>query len=191
MYACIGHTPFTFRSSLVWLEIAHFPWRDALANSSRATSLIDTARRCARQGRSPGNGFRGFRDGASGRLTIGRRRDVGCGRATATEILFSRERCQLCELNTLNGRGNMGELFRPFVPLGSHWRAWRCPTTGALAAEPKAATVRLVVDYGDGAQVHFTALPWREGMTVLDALGAAQAHPHGITFSQRGSAPAR
>ncbi|MBI3837942.1 MAG: DUF4430 domain-containing protein [Planctomycetia bacterium] len=60
-------------------------------------------------------------------------------------------------------------------------------TAGAMAAEPKASTVRLAIDYGDGVQVHFTALPWREGMTVLDALNAAQAHPHGITFTHRGS----
>ena len=59
--------------------------------------------------------------------------------------------------------------------------------TLSIAAEEKAKTVRLVVDYGDGAQVHFKALPWRDGMTVLDALAAAKKHPHGITFAQRGS----
>jgi len=56
-----------------------------------------------------------------------------------------------------------------------------------IGAEPKPATVQLVVDYGDGVQVHFTALSWRTGMTVLDALTAAQKHAHGITFSYRGS----
>ncbi|MEX0677140.1 MAG: DUF4430 domain-containing protein [Pirellulales bacterium] len=56
----------------------------------------------------------------------------------------------------------------------------------SLAADEKAATVRLVVDYGDAAQVHFKALPWRDGMTVLDALVAAEKHPHGITFAKRG-----
>ncbi len=55
------------------------------------------------------------------------------------------------------------------------------------AAQPKSATIRLVLDYGDGVQTHFTALPWREGMTVLDALAAASKHPHGVTFKQRGS----
>jgi ABC-type transport system substrate-binding protein len=59
--------------------------------------------------------------------------------------------------------------------------------TVSIAADVKAETVRLVVDYGDGAQVHLTALPWRDGMTVLDALAAAKKHPHGITFAQRGS----
>jgi len=56
-----------------------------------------------------------------------------------------------------------------------------------LAAAP-AEVVRLVVDYGDGVQVHFTKLPWKEGMTVVDALHAAQKHPRGIKFSQRGTA---
>ncbi len=60
------------------------------------------------------------------------------------------------------------------------------PLTQAGAAEPKTDVVRLVVDYGDGVQVHFSALPWKSGMTVLDALGAAQNHKHGITFVQRG-----
>ncbi len=61
------------------------------------------------------------------------------------------------------------------------------PSSRVLAAEPAPATVRLVVDYGDGVQVHFTALSWREGMTVLDALTAAKAHRHGISFVHHGS----
>jgi len=47
-------------------------------------------------------------------------------------------------------------------------------------------TVGLVIDYGDGGQKRFAAIPWREGMTVLDVLEAAQHHPHGITFAVRG-----
>jgi hypothetical protein len=57
----------------------------------------------------------------------------------------------------------------------------------AWAADTKPATVRLVVDYGDGAELHLTAIPWRAEMTVLDALTAVQAHPHGVKFSARGS----
>lgn len=45
-------------------------------------------------------------------------------------------------------------------------------------------TITLTVDYGDGAQKRFS-LPWREGMTVLDALAAAAEHPRGITFRHR------
>lgn len=59
------------------------------------------------------------------------------------------------------------------------------PVSPAAAAQ-KAPTVQLVVDYGDGAEVRFKALPWKEGMTVLDALNLAQAHRHGITFVTRG-----
>ncbi len=62
-----------------------------------------------------------------------------------------------------------------------------CATPGAPAvAAQKTATVQLVVDYGDGAELRFKALPWKEGMTVLDALNAAQAHRHGIKFVTRG-----
>lgn len=57
----------------------------------------------------------------------------------------------------------------------------------ALGVEPPPATVRLVVRYGDGAELHLTSLPWREGMTVLDALNAAKAHRHGIGFTHQGS----
>ncbi|MHB8970850.1 MAG: DUF4430 domain-containing protein [Pirellulaceae bacterium] len=58
----------------------------------------------------------------------------------------------------------------------------------ASADEPQTPpkTVRLVVDYGDGVEKHFTALAWKEGMTVLDALVAAQKHPRGIKFVYRG-----
>ncbi len=54
------------------------------------------------------------------------------------------------------------------------------------AAEP-AATVRMVIDYGDGVEKHFTALAWQAEMTVLDALQAAKRHPRGIVFEHRGS----
>jgi hypothetical protein len=59
------------------------------------------------------------------------------------------------------------------------------PVIPAAAAQ-KTPTVQLVVDYGDGVELRFKALPWKEGMTVLDALNLAQAHRHGITFATRG-----
>lgn len=55
------------------------------------------------------------------------------------------------------------------------------------AAEPASQTVRLVVDFGDGVELHFTKLPWRNEMTVLDALAAAAKHRRGVEFKQRGS----
>jgi hypothetical protein len=53
----------------------------------------------------------------------------------------------------------------------------------ALAAKP----VSLTVDYGDGVQKRFTAIPWKPGMTVLDVLETARKHPRGIRFKYRGS----
>ena len=54
------------------------------------------------------------------------------------------------------------------------------------AAESAGKTVSLVVDYGDGSEVHFKSLPWRSGMTVLDALESVKSHPHGVEFRARG-----
>jgi hypothetical protein len=55
-----------------------------------------------------------------------------------------------------------------------------------LAAEPK-PSVTLIVDYGDGASIHLKDLKWTAGMTAFDALVAARAHRHGITFTQKGT----
>jgi Domain of unknown function (DUF4430) len=53
------------------------------------------------------------------------------------------------------------------------------------AAQP--ATVRLVIDYGDGVIKTIVDLPWAKGRTVLDVMNAAKAHRHGITFNYSGS----
>jgi len=57
---------------------------------------------------------------------------------------------------------------------------------GALA-QAVGATVRLTVDYGDGASKIIADLPWAKGNTVLDVMNAAQKHAHGIAFSYTGS----
>lgn len=60
---------------------------------------------------------------------------------------------------------------------------------GSGSAESGAApasVVQLTIDYGDGAQKRFTAVPWKEKMTVLEALQFAKAHPHGVKFESRG-----
>jgi len=54
-------------------------------------------------------------------------------------------------------------------------------------APPPSSTIPLVIDYRDGVEKHFTALAFKEGMTVLDLLVEAKASPHGITFSSTGS----
>lgn len=53
------------------------------------------------------------------------------------------------------------------------------------AAEPATATVALVIDYDDGVEKHFRELPWKAGMTVLDAIKAAEQHPRGSKFVYR------
>jgi hypothetical protein len=58
-------------------------------------------------------------------------------------------------------------------------------THDRTAAQP--ATVRLVIDYGDGVIKTMTGLPWSKGNTVLDVMNTAKVHPHGITFSYTGS----
>lgn len=61
----------------------------------------------------------------------------------------------------------------------------------SLSAPSNAAqTVQFTIDYGDGGQKRFTGLAWRDGMTVLDVLEAAKSHPHGFTFTSRGSGEA-
>jgi hypothetical protein len=59
----------------------------------------------------------------------------------------------------------------------------------ASAAAP-GQTIQLVIDYGDGAQKRFSAIPCRDGMAVLDVLQFARQSPHGITFVVRGSGEA-
>jgi Domain of unknown function (DUF4430) len=58
---------------------------------------------------------------------------------------------------------------------------------GGDRAPAQSATVRLVVDYGDGVIKTITDLPWAKGSTVLDVMNAAKDRPHGITFSYTGS----
>ena len=63
-------------------------------------------------------------------------------------------------------------------------------TSARVEEDEKPRTVHLIVDYSDGCQKHFPSLAWREGMTVLDALKAAQAHPRGIRFEATGAGEA-
>lgn len=58
----------------------------------------------------------------------------------------------------------------------------------ALAAEPREASVRLVIDYGEGVEKQYGAIPWREGMTVRSALESASAlvPPRGLKFESKG-----
>lgn len=57
-----------------------------------------------------------------------------------------------------------------------------------FAAETSESTssVQVVIDYGDGCEKHFKAIAWKEGMTVFDAMQAADQHPRGIDLAYRG-----
>ena len=57
----------------------------------------------------------------------------------------------------------------------------------AADQEAKAPSISLTVDYGDGVQKVFSQLPWRKGLTVLQALESAKKHPRGITFVYKGT----
>ena len=54
------------------------------------------------------------------------------------------------------------------------------------ADETKSKYVRLVIDFGDGVEKHFTQLQWKDKMTVLDAMQQARQHRRGIRFEHRG-----
>jgi hypothetical protein len=66
-----------------------------------------------------------------------------------------------------------------------------CVSASGFAAEgpaEKAASpvVQVTIDYADGVQKHFSHLGWKRGMTVLDAMLAADQHPRGIAIVHRG-----
>ena len=58
----------------------------------------------------------------------------------------------------------------------------------AQAPKTSPKSVRLVIDYTDGVQKQFV-LPWKQDITVFDAMNLAQANPHGIKFTYDGSTP--
>ncbi len=63
------------------------------------------------------------------------------------------------------------------------------PAGAAAGVSAGAATVALTVDFGDGFQKQFSALPWYQGMTVLALLERAAEQRRRIVFATRGSGP--
>ena len=59
--------------------------------------------------------------------------------------------------------------------------------TAGHHASAQPATVRLVIDYGDGVIKTIVDLPWAKGHTVLDVMNAAKTRSHGINFAYSGS----
>ena len=42
-------------------------------------------------------------------------------------------------------------------------------------------TVALTIDYSNGAQKHFSSVPWKKGLTILGAIQASEGIPPGAT----------
>jgi len=59
--------------------------------------------------------------------------------------------------------------------------------SGFAAAQDTPPSVRLTIDYGDGVQKTFSALEWKDKMTVFDALEAAEKHVRGIKVKHTGA----
>lgn len=59
----------------------------------------------------------------------------------------------------------------------------------AVAGEPVQPkdTVELRIDFGDGFEIRYKAIPYRNDMTVLDAMKIAERHRHRLSFRSRGS----
>jgi hypothetical protein len=55
---------------------------------------------------------------------------------------------------------------------------------------PKSKTVKLVIEFGDGAERVYDALPWVEGDTVLAAMDKAETAAEPTTYSHSGSGDA-
>ena len=45
------------------------------------------------------------------------------------------------------------------------------------------STVALTIDYSNGVQKHFSSIPWKKGLTILEAIQASAEIPPGATIS--------
>lgn len=64
--------------------------------------------------------------------------------------------------------------------------AERATAEPAQDPQPAKETVKLLIDYGDGAQKVFSAIPWTKETTVFTALESAAKHSRGIKFTHQG-----
>ncbi len=60
------------------------------------------------------------------------------------------------------------------------------PQPSPADTAPVANTVQLTINYGDGVEKTFLRVPWKKGMTILEAMEYARQHPRGIRFEYRG-----
>ena len=54
------------------------------------------------------------------------------------------------------------------------------------AGEPAQELVKVVIDYGDGVQKTFSAVPWKQELTVFAALESVAKHPRGVKIAHQG-----
>ncbi|MEQ8208858.1 MAG: DUF4430 domain-containing protein [Lacipirellulaceae bacterium] len=73
---------------------------------------------------------------------------------------------------------------RPPMPEGTSLAEWT-PLEPA-DNKPVAETVKLTIDFGNGATRSFEKLPWNEGMTVADLMQAAKEFRPGIRYEAKG-----
>lgn len=72
---------------------------------------------------------------------------------------------------------------------------WLAPVVAMLLAAAASGfsgsapptTVRVILDYGNDVEKHYNALPWKDGLTVLDALKLARESKPGIEFRTSGN----
>lgn len=74
----------------------------------------------------------------------------------------------------------------PAPPAGPHDGASRAAPNWVPAPAPTGETVSLVIDFGNGARREWT-LPWRDGMTLGDAMEAAEQFRPGLSYVAEGA----
>ncbi len=91
-----------------------------------------------------------------------------------------------CKLPLLLGLVLLAILaFQGFRPLAPEIEK-RSDSQSVLADLPPHTEVSIRLDFGDGRQLDFSAVPWRRGMTIADLLHEI----HGISIVQKGTGKA-
>jgi len=62
-----------------------------------------------------------------------------------------------------------------------------CSRLETASADEREKSVSVAIDFGDGVELKYTALNWREEMTVQDAMSSVEKHPRGVKLETRGS----
>src|SRR6185369_8612977 len=94
--------------------------------------------------------------------------------------------CPYSELDAnYKGERDFGEGLRAEGVGGNTSKPNRCFTKSkSTEGELRMATVALTIDYSNGAHKHFSNIPWKKGLTILEAIQATEgiAPKASITF---------